>query len=195
MVRTYIGGKLCKRIGIICKARTLLNLSTLVTLYNSFELPYISYCIDVWGNTFDKYLLPLYVTCHIKTSPMSQDIENELVSGAQVSTEAHWGHGVFYFFSHFHNSPGRDTNSPGQDSNSPGRDTNSPGQDTNLPGRDTNSPGRDTNSPGQDTNSPGRVSSLSRPGKLVSCPGKLVSRPGELVSRPGELVAYLARAS
>ena len=85
MVRTYIRGKLCKSIGIICKARTLLNKSTLVTLYNSFEFPYISYCIEVWGNTFDKYLLPLYVTCHIKTSPMSQDIENELVSGAQVS--------------------------------------------------------------------------------------------------------------
>ena len=37
-----------------------LNRSTLVTLYNSFVLPYISYCIEVWGNTFDKYLLPLF---------------------------------------------------------------------------------------------------------------------------------------
>ena len=55
----YIRGKLSKSIGIICKARTLLNRSTLVT-YNSFVLPYISYCIEVWGNTFDKYLLPQY---------------------------------------------------------------------------------------------------------------------------------------
>ena len=55
-----IRGKLSKSIGIICKARTLLNRSTLVTLYNSFVSPYISYCIEVWGNTFYKYLLPLY---------------------------------------------------------------------------------------------------------------------------------------
>ena len=56
----YIRGKLSKSIGIICKARTLFNRSTLVTLYNSFVLPYISDCIEVWGNTFDKYSLPLY---------------------------------------------------------------------------------------------------------------------------------------
>ena len=37
----YIKGKLFKIIGIICKAGTLLNRSTLVTLYNSFVLPYI----------------------------------------------------------------------------------------------------------------------------------------------------------
>ena len=56
----YIRGKISKSIIIICKARTLLNGSTLVTLYNSFVLPYIWYCIEVWGNTFDKYLLPLF---------------------------------------------------------------------------------------------------------------------------------------
>ena len=56
----YIRGKLSKSIGIICIAVTLLNRSTLVTLYNSFVLPYISYCIEVWGNTFGKYLLPPY---------------------------------------------------------------------------------------------------------------------------------------
>ena len=50
------------------------------------------------------------------------------------TTEAHWGHGVFYFSSHFQNSPGQDTNLPGQDTNSPGQDTNSPGHDTNSPG-------------------------------------------------------------
>ena len=56
----YIRGKLSKSIGIICKARTVLNRSTRVTLYNSSVLPYMSYCIEVWSNTFDKYLLPLY---------------------------------------------------------------------------------------------------------------------------------------
>ena len=56
----YIRGKLSKSIGIICKARTLLNRSTLVTLYNLSVLPYISYCIEVWDNTFAKYLLPLF---------------------------------------------------------------------------------------------------------------------------------------
>ena len=110
------------------------------------------------------------------------------------STEAHWGHGVFYFFSHFHNSPGRDTNSPGQDSNLPRQDTNSPGQDTNSPGRDTNSPGRDTNSPGQDTNSPGRDTNspgqdTNLPGQDTNLPGRdrLLTRPGEILTRPGEI--------
>ena len=37
-----------------------MNRSTLVTLYNSFVLPYISYCIEVWVNTFDNNLLPPY---------------------------------------------------------------------------------------------------------------------------------------
>ena len=61
-------------------------------------------------------------------------------------------HGVLYFFSHFHTSPGRDTNSPGQDTNLIAQ------QDIGLLTRLgkilvlalINSPGRDTNSPGRD---------------------------------------------
>ena len=86
-----------------------------------------------------------------------------------AGTEAHWGHGVFYFFSHFHYSPVQDTNSPRQDTNSPGRDTNSPGQDTNLP------------SPRQDTNLPGRDRLLTRPGEILIRPGKIQTRPGMIL--------------
>ena len=64
-----------------------MNRSTLVTLYNTFVLPYISYCIEVWGNTFDKYLLPLFrlqkrvirlitFSCYIAhTSDLFQDMK------------------------------------------------------------------------------------------------------------------------
>ena len=39
--------KLARGIGILCEARKVLKSSTLLTLYNSFLLPYICYCIEV----------------------------------------------------------------------------------------------------------------------------------------------------
>ena len=48
------------KIGIICKARCVLKSSTLVTLYNSFVFPYMSYCIEVWGGASDKYMSSLF---------------------------------------------------------------------------------------------------------------------------------------
>ena len=45
----YICGKMSKGIGIIIKARKVFNEATLLSLYNSLILPYLSYCIHVWG--------------------------------------------------------------------------------------------------------------------------------------------------
>ena len=53
--------KMSKGIGIICKARTVVNASTLVSLYYSFIYPYLSYCIDVWGSTYDYILHPIII--------------------------------------------------------------------------------------------------------------------------------------
>ena len=51
----YIKSKVAKNIGILCRAKKLFKTSTLVTLYYSFIFPYISYCIEVWGNAPKKY--------------------------------------------------------------------------------------------------------------------------------------------
>ena len=44
----YIKCKIAKGIGIISKARRLLNNETLCTLYHCFVYPYLNYCIEVW---------------------------------------------------------------------------------------------------------------------------------------------------
>ena len=57
---TYISAKIAKGIGIITKARRLLDKESLITLYYSFIYPYLCYCNHVWGNTFMLYLDKLY---------------------------------------------------------------------------------------------------------------------------------------
>lgn len=51
-----IHSKISKGIGIICRAKRLLNKPSLLTLYNSFIYPYLTYCIEVWGAAADTYL-------------------------------------------------------------------------------------------------------------------------------------------
>jgi len=52
----YIKGKISRAIGIICKARKLLNRETLINLYYAFVYPYLFYCIEVWGNAYQTHL-------------------------------------------------------------------------------------------------------------------------------------------
>jgi len=47
--------KISKNIGLLCKARKVLQRKTLVSLYYSFIYPYISYCIEIWGKAAKKY--------------------------------------------------------------------------------------------------------------------------------------------
>ena len=61
----YICSKVAKGVGIIIRARKLLDKDTLMTLYYSFVYPYLQYCNHVWGNTFDKYLKK--IICITKT--------------------------------------------------------------------------------------------------------------------------------
>ena len=49
-------GKLSKCIAVIYKASTILDSASLLTLYNSMFLPYISYCAEIWGNAFKSNL-------------------------------------------------------------------------------------------------------------------------------------------
>ena len=56
----YIRSKISKGLGILCKARKLLNRSTLVTLYYSFIYPYLTYCIEIWGSANSTVLSSLF---------------------------------------------------------------------------------------------------------------------------------------
>lgn len=55
----FIKPKMAKGIGILCKARKILNQKVLVTLYNSIIYPYLSYCVEVWGTAADIHLSSL----------------------------------------------------------------------------------------------------------------------------------------
>ena len=45
---------------MISKLRHYLSKSILVLLYNSLILPHLSYCLEVWGNTYRTTLDPIY---------------------------------------------------------------------------------------------------------------------------------------
>ena len=56
-----ITGKISRGIGVIWKAKKLLNKSALKTVYYSFIYPYLTYCNQVWGSTCTTYLKGLRV--------------------------------------------------------------------------------------------------------------------------------------
>ena len=57
----YTKGKIARGIGILYKAKKYLKESSMKTLYYAFIYPYFTYCITVWGNTFNSVLEPLIV--------------------------------------------------------------------------------------------------------------------------------------
>ena len=57
----YISGKVSRGIGIILKARKVLNSDALKSLYFSFMYPFVTYCSHVRGNAYDTNLYPLVV--------------------------------------------------------------------------------------------------------------------------------------
>ncbi len=54
-----IGNKMAKGLGIIYKAKQLVNSNTIRLLYYSFIYPYLIYCNHVWGNTYKTSLNPV----------------------------------------------------------------------------------------------------------------------------------------
>lgn len=57
----YIRKKIAKGVGIISRAKKYLNNETLLILYNSFILPYLTYGIEVWGSMIKSYVTPLLI--------------------------------------------------------------------------------------------------------------------------------------
>ena len=56
---TYVKNKIAKGIGIIRKARPLLNKRALTNLYHTFIYPYLIYCVEVWGSAKYDHLSPI----------------------------------------------------------------------------------------------------------------------------------------
>ena len=56
---SYISGKISRGLGVILKAKKILNASALKTLYFSFIYPYFTYCNQVWGSSCNTNLRPL----------------------------------------------------------------------------------------------------------------------------------------
>ena len=48
-------------LGVMLKARKLLSLNAMKTLYFSFVYPYFTYCNHVWGTAYDTHLYPLFM--------------------------------------------------------------------------------------------------------------------------------------
>ena len=57
----YISKKISKNIGVITRARKVLDQKTLVSLYYTFIYPYLNYCCSVWGLAPSKYLSKLHI--------------------------------------------------------------------------------------------------------------------------------------
>ena len=57
----YACGKICKCTAMLNKVKNLLNKSSLHMLYNSLFIPYLTYCTEVWGNTYKTHLKPLFL--------------------------------------------------------------------------------------------------------------------------------------
>ena len=49
--KQYVRNKINRNIGILYKCRNILDKDGLVNIYNSFILPYLLYCLPVWGGT------------------------------------------------------------------------------------------------------------------------------------------------
>ena len=53
--------KIAKGIGMISMCSYFIPRNCLISVYNSFVLPYLMYCIEIWGNSHTNYLQPVRV--------------------------------------------------------------------------------------------------------------------------------------
>ena len=48
--------KVSKSVSILYRVKYLLDTNALLMIYNSLILPYLNYCVEVWGNTYPTNL-------------------------------------------------------------------------------------------------------------------------------------------
>ena len=54
-----VSGLISRNLGIISRAKYLLNKELLILLYNALILPYLSYCLVIWGSNYEANLKPV----------------------------------------------------------------------------------------------------------------------------------------
>ena len=57
----YIANKIAKCVGLLSKAKHILSTDSLRTLYVAIVQPYLSYCIEIWGHTYESYSKKLFL--------------------------------------------------------------------------------------------------------------------------------------
>uniref|UniRef100_A0A672FF89 Reverse transcriptase domain-containing protein n=1 Tax=Salarias fasciatus TaxID=181472 RepID=A0A672FF89_SALFA len=57
----YTKGKIGKAISVLHRVKFFLNSCALLTLYNTMILPYLMYCVEVWGTTCKTYLQTIFI--------------------------------------------------------------------------------------------------------------------------------------
>ena len=57
----YIRTKISKTIAIMYRIKPFLDQNSLHMLYSSLVLPYISYCVEVWGNNYKTVIQPIFI--------------------------------------------------------------------------------------------------------------------------------------
>ena len=58
---SLVRSKLAKTVGILYRVRHLLNRSALFILYCSLFLPYLTYCAEIWGNTYKSNIQCIFL--------------------------------------------------------------------------------------------------------------------------------------
>ena len=56
-----VRSRLAKTVGILHRVRHLLNRSELFILYCSLFLPYLTYCAEIWGNTYKSNIQCIFL--------------------------------------------------------------------------------------------------------------------------------------
>ena len=57
----FVINKIKRSMAMLFKIKNKLNQDSLLTIYNAVIQPYLSYCCEVWGRSFDKYITPITI--------------------------------------------------------------------------------------------------------------------------------------
>ena len=58
---SFVCRKVARGLGVIIKARTVLQKGSLISLYYSFIYPYMLYCNQIWGSACKTQIEPLFI--------------------------------------------------------------------------------------------------------------------------------------
>ncbi len=57
----HVKSKIDKSIAILYKVKNLLNQNALYVLYYLLVVPYITYCLEIWGNAYPTHTKPIFI--------------------------------------------------------------------------------------------------------------------------------------